>query len=45
MVSIETIAITDERLGGVWGKSLNRILFRAAGPPLRGRWDFYLTAG
>jgi hypothetical protein len=39
-VSLEEVSITDERLGGVWGERLTRILFRMERPPLEGRLTF-----
>jgi hypothetical protein len=39
-VRFEALPITDERLGGVWGSRLNRIVLEAANPPLQGGWMF-----
>jgi hypothetical protein len=36
--SIERISINDERLGGTWGESLTRVIFRAVQPPRQGQW-------
>lgn len=38
--SVERVPITDERLGGVWGTGLNRIVFAAEQPPQQGSWTF-----
>jgi hypothetical protein len=40
MASTETIPIRDERLGGTWGDSLTRVLFRAVQLPSQGRWEW-----
>jgi hypothetical protein len=37
-VQTETIPISDERLGGTWGESLTRVVFRAIQPPAQGQW-------
>jgi hypothetical protein len=42
-VRLEEVPITDERLGGVWGTRLHRIVFTAANPPLAGQWRFEFT--
>jgi hypothetical protein len=42
-VSTEVIPISDERLGGTWGETLTRIVFRAAQPPAQGEWAFRFT--
>ena len=39
-VTTEAVPITDTRLGGVWGKSLNRIVFTACEPALEDSWTF-----
>lgn len=43
-VTVEQVAIDDARLGSVWGDHLNRVVFRAAAPPLRGTWVWRFTA-
>lgn len=42
-ISFETVAITDERLGGVWGDHLNRVVLTALTPPLKGSWQFQIN--
>ncbi len=42
-VVVERVAISDARLGGVWGDHLNRVIFRATAPPVRGSWVWRLT--
>jgi hypothetical protein len=42
-VSTERVEISDERLGGVWGDGLNRVVFRVADPPVRGTWTWRIT--
>ena len=37
-VSAEEVAITDERMGGVWGSHLTRLEFRAENPPQQDTW-------
>ncbi len=39
-VSIETIPITDERLGNTWGESLARVIFVARQPPQEAHWQW-----
>ena len=39
----ETVAITDERLGGIWGDSLTRVILRATQPVPKNRWRFCFT--
>lgn len=42
-VTFENVSIQDERLGGVWGEALTRVVFRAAAPPQQGGWQFRIT--
>jgi hypothetical protein len=42
-VFVERIPITDERLGGVWGDGLNRVIFTAESPPKSGAWTWRIT--
>jgi hypothetical protein len=37
-VSAEEVAIADERMGGVWGSHLTRLVFRAENPPQQDTW-------
>lgn len=37
-VTVEEVPITDDRLGGVWGDHLNRIVFKLADPEPKGMW-------
>ena len=41
--STETISITDERMGGVWGSSLTRIIFTATNPPQQATWSWRIA--
>ncbi len=41
--SSEIIPITDERMGGIWGESLVRIVLEALTPPTQGEWQFRVT--
>jgi hypothetical protein len=41
-VSVEEIAIEDERLGQVWGSRLARILFRMQDPPQQDTWMLHV---
>lgn len=36
----ETLAITDERLGGTWGDTLTRVVLQASQPALQANWQF-----
>ena len=40
----EAVAITDERLGGVWGERLTRIVLQAKAPDRAGCWTLRITA-
>jgi hypothetical protein len=42
-VAFEEIRLSDERLYGVWGERLTRILFRMAHPPVEGRVTFRIS--
>jgi hypothetical protein len=42
-VSSEMIPITDERMGGIWGESLVRVVLTAESPPAKGEWQFRVT--
>ncbi|MBN1642140.1 MAG: heparinase II/III family protein [Anaerolineae bacterium] len=44
-VSVEEVPITDDRMGGVWGSSLSRIVFAAHQPALEGAWTFRVHPG
>ncbi|MBL7200412.1 MAG: heparinase II/III family protein [Anaerolineae bacterium] len=37
-VSAEEVAISDERMGAVWGSHLTRLVFRAENPPRQDTW-------
>jgi len=43
-LTFETVPITDERLGGVWGAHLNRVVFKTLSPPHSGSWKFQILA-
>ena len=43
-VSTEEVPITDTRLGGIWGTSLTRLVFRAVDPPQQGTWTVRVHA-
>ena len=40
---VEEIPITDDRLGGVWGNHLNRVVFKIENPPQKGTWVWQVT--
>jgi len=42
-VRVESVAITDEKLGSVWGDHLNRIVFVAKEVRLHGTWQIQIT--
>jgi hypothetical protein len=44
-LTTERVAITDERLGGVWGEGLTRLVFSVADPALENTWTFGVRAG
>ncbi|MFN2158077.1 MAG: hypothetical protein ACK2UX_22825 [Anaerolineae bacterium] len=44
-MQIEKVAITDERLGGVWGSELSRIVFTVQHPALEDNWTFQIRPG
>ena len=44
IVSTEEVPITDTRLGGVWGTSLTRLVFRAMDPPQQDTWTVRVHA-
>lgn len=39
-VTTETVAITDARMGPVWGDYLTRVVLTAQNPPQQGMWSF-----
>ncbi|MCB0162048.1 MAG: hypothetical protein KDD83_28120, partial [Caldilineaceae bacterium] len=39
-VRTETVPITDERMGPVWGDHLTRIVFSTDNLPMEGQWRF-----
>lgn len=39
-IATESVSITDERMGPVWGDHLTRIVLTAETPPLQGEWRF-----
>jgi hypothetical protein len=43
-VSTETVPILDERMGGVWGGSLTRVVFKAANPPQQATWTWQVKS-
>jgi hypothetical protein len=45
VLATEEIAITDTRLGGVWGKRLTRLVFTVQNPTLEDGWTFGVRAG
>jgi hypothetical protein len=42
-VDVESVEITDDKLGGVWGDHLNRIVLVAKHATLHGEWKFRIT--
>jgi hypothetical protein len=42
--TIETISITDERLGGTWGEALTRVVLQAEQPAAQDCWRFELLS-
>jgi hypothetical protein len=42
--SLEEVPISDERMGPVWGSSLNRVLLRADGVSGSGNWRFVVRS-
>jgi hypothetical protein len=42
-VDVEEVPITDDRLGGVWGEHLNRVVFEIENPSRKGRWAWTIT--
>ena len=45
VLTTERVAITDARLGGVWGESLTRLVFTAQNPPLEDTYTFCVRTG
>ena len=43
-VDVERVAITDDRLGGVWGDHLNRVVFTVDDPSQQGTWTWEVTS-
>jgi hypothetical protein len=43
-VRVEEVPITDDRLGGVWGDHLNRVVFKIENPPQKGIWIWQVSA-
>jgi hypothetical protein len=43
-LTTERVAITDTRLGGVWGEGLTRLVFTVQNPALEGTWTFSVRA-
>ncbi|MBN1138250.1 MAG: heparinase II/III family protein [Anaerolineae bacterium] len=43
-LTTETIAISDDRLGGVWGEGLTRLVFTARNPAQQDTWTFRVRA-
>lgn len=41
--SVETIPLTDERMGGTWGTELYRVVLTAKSPAKSGTWMFRVT--
>lgn len=41
--TVEEIHLDDERLHGVWGDRIYRVLLHAANPPQRGKWTTRIT--
>jgi hypothetical protein len=44
-LTTQEVAIGDERLGGVWGEGLTRLVFTAQIPAPQGTWTFQVCAG
>jgi hypothetical protein len=42
-VSVQEVPISDARLAPIWGGRLRRVLFRVAGPALRGIWTWRVS--
>jgi hypothetical protein len=43
--SVEEIKLEDQRLRGVWGERVYRILLRAASPGQKGKWSLRISQG
>jgi hypothetical protein len=43
-LTTERVAITDTRLGGVWGEGLTRLVFTAQNPPVEDTYTFFVHA-
>ncbi|MEZ4636721.1 MAG: heparinase II/III family protein [Caldilineaceae bacterium] len=41
--AVETVPLTDERMGGTWGSELYRVVLTAKNPAQRGVWRFRVT--
>lgn len=41
--AVETVALTDERMGGTWGAELYRVVLTAANPTQSGTWTYRIT--
>jgi len=41
--SIETVPLTDERMGGTWGQEIYRVVLTAKNPAQQGVWVFRVT--
>ena len=38
--ALETVTLTDERMGGTWGSELYRVVLTAQNPAQRGKWTY-----
>ena len=43
IATVETIPLTDERMGGTWGAELYRVVLTAANPAQNGVWRYRVT--
>ncbi|HRJ45307.1 MAG TPA: hypothetical protein PL105_25630 [Caldilineaceae bacterium] len=41
--TVETVTLTDERMGGTWGAELYRVVLTAANPTQSGTWTYRIT--
>jgi len=42
--TVETVTLTDERMGGTWGTELYRVVLTAKNPAQRGTWTYQVAA-
>lgn len=41
--AVETVTLTDERMGGTWGEEIYRVVLTAANPSQKGMWTYRVT--